>query len=232
MKVTLIDYTPNAMHKIAEMARATRKNELDVREFENDLSIKIKETFNSDDKYVKALIGYGHLGILEHINFTFHVSEISLVTTHQLVRHRLASYLQRSGRHAKPNVDEWVTPQTIYKDSYTRTLYLLELQRCYNTYTELIENGVPIEDARYILPPAFYTHISFTMNCRTLIHFLELRLDKSSQWEIRKMATEIFKIVYNIYPIIFESLKDKFDKDDPIRLAIEHHKTMNGLAEK
>jgi len=232
MKIELIDYTPDGINKIARLARATRKSQMvDDMPDDNFISDSVpehsneyKEWIEKNEKFVKTLIKVGHLGILEHINFTFHISEVSRALTHQLVRHRVASYLQMSNRHAKPKWNDWVTPPSIYEhnkpigkckdgsdlhvDAYD--LYSNAMIYIYEQYTDLIKSGIPIEDARYILPPAFYTHISMTMNVRELRHFFELRCDKSAQWEIRDMAKEMLKICYNIYPILFEELYEEY----------------------
>jgi thymidylate synthase (FAD) len=165
---------------------------------------------------VKALIKVQHLGVLEHVNFTFHVSEISRALTHQLVRHRIGfSYLQMSNRHTKPNEFDYVIPDTCITPSDwteedgkvdTHEIFEWTMDKAWAGYQDLLAHGVPIEDARYVLPPAFFTHISFTCNARSLRHFLELRLEKGAQWEIREMACKIFDIVYGIYPLLFEDL--------------------------
>jgi len=90
------------------------------------------------------------------------------------------------------------------------------MKDAYNNYERLIKYGVPVEDARYVLPPAFFTHISITCNARALRHFLELRLHKSAQLEIRELACKVFDIVYDLYPVIFEDLKDLRDKNEDI----------------
>jgi thymidylate synthase (FAD) len=202
VKVELIEYTSGGIDLIANLARSTRKN---------DLQFTFDEQKN--EKFVKELIKIQHLGILEHITFTFHISEISRILTHQLVRHRMASYLQQSGRHVKPEENGYVVPKSMDNIYYgelpsKRQLYIETINNCYKSYNYLLEKGVPVEDARYLLPPAFYTQITVTMNCRAILHFLELRLDTSAQWEIAELACKIYDEVYDIYPIIFECLSD------------------------
>jgi thymidylate synthase (FAD) len=209
MKVELIDYTEDGMHKVARLARATRKNQID----EDNIHQGSK-----DEEFIRALIKVKHYGVLEHINFTFYVSEVSRALSHQLVRHRMASYLQQSDRHVKPKPDGYVIPYTIastenpeatsYSSKRAWDVYIDGMNQAYDKYQHLISLGVPIEDARYILPPAFFTHISFTCNARSLRHFLELRLHKSAQWEIAELACRIYDIVYKLYPILFEDLSD------------------------
>jgi len=228
IKVELVDYTPDGINKIARLARATRLSEIERKELEPDISTpgilkwgETDETKTKNENFVKALIKVKHLGILEHINFTFHVSEISRVTSHQLVRHRIGfSYLQMSNRHAKPKMNDYVLPQSIKnrdslltngRDKKIEHRYRLNMMSCWEDYNWMIKNGVPIEDARYVLPPAFFTHISITCNARSLLHFLELRLDRSAQAEIRELACKLFDAVYELYPIIFESVKELRD---------------------
>jgi len=224
MNVDLIDYTEDGMHKVARLARATRKNQID----EDNVIQGTK-----DDDFIKALIKVKHLGILEHINFTFHVSEISRCLTHQLVRHRIGfSYLQMSNRHAKPSERDYVIPESFNKSwielgneptddlgsDYAKGHLIGEYEAwmdwCYKKYDSFIKEGIPVEDARYVLPPAFFTHITISCNARSLLHFLELRLAKGAQWEIRELACKLFDEVYSIYPIIFESVKELRDKND------------------
>lgn len=206
MEVKLIDYPSDGMHKIAEMTRATKKNK-----FEYSQSWEPKE----DNEFIKLRIKEEHLGVLEHITFTFHVSEVSRCLSHQLVRHRIASYLQMSNRYVKADLNEFVTPPSIEKHASIdlRKEYLSSIKDSYHTYSFLMAHGVPREDARYVLPPAFFTHISITMNAHSLLQFLEARLDKAAQWEIREMACKLFDIIYERYPILFESVKELRDKN-------------------
>ena len=210
VKVKLINYTKDGMHLISSMAKATRQNELDEAWLDNDIYKKIKLTFHSDEAFVKQLIKIGHLGVLEHITFTFHISEISRCCSHQLVRHRIASYLQMSNRHTKPNREDYVIPTSIRKTKYENVAnaYADSINDSYSKYGKLIDMDVPIEDARYVLPPAFFTHISMTMNLRQILHFLELRLTKDAQHEIRELACKIFDICYEKYPVCLESVKE------------------------
>jgi thymidylate synthase (FAD) len=233
VNVELIDYTHDGINKIARLARATRKNKLE--DFvvsldyvetmvqgngytdEQRKSVKDVRDNRNNEKFVKSLIKVKHYGVLEHINFTFHVSGISRCLTHQLVRHRIGfSFLQMSNRHAKPICSDYVIPNSIHDDDDLFSEYTFMMKDAYNNYERLIKYGVPVEDARYVLPPAFFTHISITCNARALRHFLELRLHKSAQLEIRELACKVFDIVYDLYPVIFEDLKDLRDKNEDI----------------
>ena len=196
MEVSLIDHTRTDFYEpLIITAHSTRINERKL----------VWDKEKSIDDMCKDLISWNHTGVFEHIKFTFHISGISRSLTHQLVRHRIASYLQMSNRHAKPNKNDYITPPSCeIKDindlDSVGCYYHNIINECYNCYESLIKKGVPKEDARYILPPAFFTHITVTMNGRSLRHFLKLRLDEHAQWEIRKVAEACRDIAKEIWP--------------------------------
>ncbi len=210
MEVKVIDVTKDGIDKIARMGRSTRLN---------NIPEKWDESWGTQEKFVKSLMKIGHLGILEHITFTFHVSGISRNLTHQLVRHRLASYLQQSNRRVIPEEGDYITPPTIEDwsdkphgsgDINAMSVYLNSINKSYKSYKKLISLDVPVEDARYCLPSGFFTHISITMNARQLLHFFELRCAKPAQWEIREMAHIMLETCYKEYPVIFEELWQEY----------------------
>lgn len=134
----------------------------------------------------------GHLGIMEHISVTFEISGISRACSHQLVRHRMASYAQQSQRYVKKNEQGYVTPDSIrhgsdgehsYKERFDATINAIMYQ-----YNWLVAHGVPEEDARYLLPNACCTNIVVTMNLREASHFCALRRCSRAQWELREVA--------------------------------------------
>ena len=203
MKVKLIDYTKNGIEKIVQCTRATR-----LQDFPKDKQNKL-----SQEKFVKKLISWGHLGVLEHVYFTFFVSDISLVTTHQLVRHRMASYLQQTKRHVFPDKPtNFVTPPSIKNSNRNvKRIYNAHMRNAWQAVRQIMRDGdIPLEDARYLLPVGFTTTITITMNARELRHFFKLRCAKGAQWEIKNLALEMLKICYNIYPSIFEDLYQKY----------------------
>ena len=130
----------------------------------------------------------GHHSVLEFAHFTFHIEGVSRALTHQLVRHRMASYAQRSQRYCEEDGFNFVTPPTIEPlsaawDVYTETM--ADLEKAYETLRSL---GIPVEDARMILPNACETVIEVSMNGRELIHFCNERMCSRAQWEIRELA--------------------------------------------
>lgn len=148
----------------------------------------------------------GHDSILEHWSATFHISGVSRALTHQLVRHRVASYSQASQRYIKMDDFEYVIPKTIENasdDVYNE--YISLMSAIAGTYKSFIERGIPKEDARYVLPNACTTEIVVTMNARELRHFFSLRCCTRSQWEIRELANEMRRLCIEVAPEIFKS---------------------------
>jgi thymidylate synthase (FAD) len=148
----------------------------------------------------------GHHGIFEHWSATFHVKGISRITSHQLVRYRIASYAQRSSRscdesHAGfilPNLPaEWVQE------------YANLCSRAQELYRNMLAAGVKKEDARYVLPQALETEIIVTMNARELIHFFDSRITREAQWEIRALAELMQALCMEAAPQIFRYRKEK-----------------------
>ena len=131
---------------------------------------------------VRRCIRSGHTSVLEHVSFTFAISGVSRALSHQLVRHRMASYSQQSQRFVKSGELEYVCPPSLEDEmSAERDFFLAALKRAEQAYRVLL-NSVPAEDARFILPQACATNIVMTMNCRELLHFLEERCCRKAQW--------------------------------------------------
>ena len=192
MKVTLTRVTQNPVEAIEEAAC---------------------NCYNSQPaggKIMKSCYNSGHHAVLEFCDFTFHVEGVSRALTHQLVRHRLASYAQRSQRYCNEDGFKYITPPSIQKtDEKTQWLYDEFMAYLQEFYTILQENGIPNEDARYILPNACETIIEVKMNLRSLIHFMNERLCTRAQWEIRLLALEMKKCVLEKYPELAEFLVPK-----------------------
>ncbi|MEM3404109.1 MAG: FAD-dependent thymidylate synthase [Nitrososphaeria archaeon] len=155
-------------------------------------------------RFLKNAKKMNHWGVFEHATFTVSVSGVSRALTHQLVRHRLASYSQQSQRQVKIDTSsEWyIKPPSIGDCELFETL-MNEIAKC---YLRLVEDGIPEEDARYVLPNACKTNIVITANARQWLHILGLRMDEQSQWEIRKMSRMILEELSKISPLIFEDI--------------------------
>ncbi len=145
----------------------------------------------------------GHDSLLEHWVASFHIEGISRACSHQLVRHRMASYAQVSQRHVQVNDLDWyVTPPHSDIAEYHVVMQMLQHQ-----YIKLIREGMPLEDARYILPNATKTDLVMTINARSLDNFFKLRCCSRAQWEIQILAKKM------LAPCRF--VTTLFDKDYP-----------------
>lgn len=197
MKVELLSYTPEPDRVVAISARLCY-SKIGISELAEKLTDdKIKDL-------LKKLESSGHLSPFEHANFTFGIEGISRVTSHQLVRHRIASYSQQSQRYVKMSNGEFVIPPSIKKNSSASELVYNLNDMAMSVYNKLIQLGIPEEDARYILPQGITTKIIVTMNARELLHFFNLRCCLRAQWEIRTMANLMLRKVKEVAPIIFE----------------------------
>ncbi|ACK42083.1 MULTISPECIES: FAD-dependent thymidylate synthase [Dictyoglomus] len=195
MKVKLISYTPEP-EKVCALAMRLCHYQGSIEELEEKLTPEeIVRLLNKAKKLQ-------HMSIFEHASFTFYIEGVSRVTTHQLVRHRIASYSQQSQRYVKIK-DEYVIPETIKKEEQRLNVYRDLIERAFDAYEELVKLGVPKEDARYLLPQAIESKIIVTMNARELMHFFTLRTCNSAQWEIRELAWKMLELVRNVAPTIF-----------------------------
>ncbi|MEM2109124.1 MAG: FAD-dependent thymidylate synthase [Candidatus Odinarchaeota archaeon] len=205
MIVKLLNYTPNPDRTCAAAAFTSWKKLSPKEIFE---SLTDEEAF----KFLRKVIGYGHLSVTEHANFTFSIEGISRACSHELVRHRLASYTQQSQRYVKFSLSElkYVKPDTIKESMFNEEYDRLMLQIA-EFYQKMLAT-VPVEDARYVLPNAACTNIVVTMNARELNHFFNLRLCNRAQWEIRELATKMLEEVRKVAPILFENAGPNCDR--------------------
>ncbi|MEM3730722.1 MAG: FAD-dependent thymidylate synthase [Candidatus Bathyarchaeia archaeon] len=155
---------------------------------------------------IRRVTGYGHASVIEHASFTFSIEGVSRAMTHQLVRHRIASYTQQSQRYVTYNtLDKFVTPPSIMENAEAKEIFNAALELISETYKKLLDMGIPKEDARFILPNAAKTNIIVTMNARELRHFFNLRCCARSQWEIREVALQMLKQAKEVAPALFEN---------------------------
>ncbi len=161
----------------------------------------------SDEKVrsvLSTIMKGGHFSTLEHATYTFAVDGVSRALTHQLVRHRIASFNQQSQRYVKfDNGFEHVEPETISENEEAHAVFQSVMEKCEEAYKNLVELGVPKEDARFVLPNAAETKIVITMNVRELLHFFELRCCNRAQWEIRALAHKMLELAKPTAPYIF-----------------------------
>ena len=196
MKVTLITHTPDPEKVVASAAKLCYSAS-DIESLMNGLTTEKVEAF------ITKLTDLGHQSPLEHCTFTFGIEGISRATSHQLVRHRLASYSQKSQRYVKEGQFEYIIPPKIIENRADKNVYENFMKYAQETYDYFISNGIPAEDARFVLPNACETKIIMTMNIRTLLHFFEERCCDRAQWEIRHMAYAMLRVCKEIAPNIF-----------------------------
>ena len=196
-RVYLLAHTPDPDELIAAAARICYSDvpasDLLVRE-STKLSIHL----------LKELWRSGHHSPFEHASFTFGVDGLSRVASHQLVRHRVASYSQQSQRYVRMDRTEVVLPPTIAANPEARALFEHQTEAAHQTYRSLVDMGIPAEDARFILPHGWETRLVFTMNARELHHFFALRLCRRAQWEIRELARLMLIECRKAAPVAFE----------------------------
>lgn len=196
MKVTLLAHTP-APEKLVASAAKLCYSDSGIEALMENLTAEKVEAF------IKKLTDLGHQSPLEHCTFTFGIEGVSRALSHQLVRHRIASYSQKSQRYVSENAFEYILPPTIAQNADALTVFEDAMQECRSAYRLLQSFGIPAEDTRFVLPNATETKIIVTMNVRSLLHFFEERCCNRAQWEIRQMANEMLKICKDTAPNLF-----------------------------
>lgn len=222
MKVKLLSYTPQP-EKVISMAAKLCYSSVGVEGIEENL------TEESVDKFLNMLINIGHESPLEHVSFTFAVEGISRACSHQIVRHRIASYSQQSQRYVKLDQFEYIIPHEINEIEEARELFIDSMKKDQEVYDKLVDilfekhyNNLikygknekeaksqaekkAIEDARYVFPNACETKMVLTMNTRSLYNFLDHRCCERAQWEIRELAIEMLRQLKEVAPILFKN---------------------------
>jgi len=205
LKVILVQHTPNPEETVA-MAAKLCYSPADI------TSLKEKIEKKDQKAFVEKLVKMGHMTPIEHPSFTFAIEGISRACSHQLVRHRLASYSQQSQRYVSEEAGfDFIIPPSIKKNKElkgTFITFMKEAQKAYNLMVnKLNEQGITGEaanqDARFLLPNAAETKIMVSMNARELLHFFRQRCCNRAQWEIRCMAEQMLKLVKKTAPTIF-----------------------------
>lgn len=193
MRVKLLAYTQNADAICAAAGRSC---------YSEKSSMELVESMKDPQKTLGKIVGMGHHSVIEHAVFTFSVEGVSRSLTHQLVRHRVASYSQQSQRYVSMDKPTYVIPKTVEADPELKKVYEDTMKDIWESYNKLVEK-IPPEDARYVLPNGCTTNITITMNARELFHFFTLRCCNRAQWEIRDLADEMLRQCKAVSPIIF-----------------------------
>ena len=206
--VRLLEMTQNA---VALMYAACRQ--CYSHKFAGDFFDQKEEDAGKQADFIKKVIASGHESPLEHVKFTFAIEGVSRALTHQLVRHRMASYSQQSQRYVKESSFDYIIPPSVAADQELKQEFLKAMdliQVGYNKMLEIFkENGCVGEranqDARFLLPQAAQTKIVVTMNCRELLHFFKHRCCARAQWEIKRLAEKMLEIAKENLPQVFEN---------------------------
>lgn len=200
---------------MAISVKLTRITEDPILAIEEAASNCYNSEATGDGKIMNHCIKSGHTSVTEFCDFTFHVEGVSRALSHQLVRHRMASYAQRSQRYCSENGFGYVKPRTIKADSPAEVIYNNAMDYLSNTYKLLQELDIPNEDARMVLPNACETQIEVKMNLRALMNFMNERLCSCAQWEIRELAMKMRNAIIEKVPELMPYLVPKCEKNGP-----------------
>jgi thymidylate synthase (FAD) len=214
LHVVLLRYTPNPEEMVAQAAKLCY-SPVSIDELQKQIESKDQSGF------IERLTDMRHLSPVEHVTFTFGVEGISRACSHQLVRHRLASYSQQSQRYVgqqsksvpssgkgRSKGFDFVVPPSIEKVA-KKQWFIEKMEIIQGWYDELVESlgntgEGTFEDARFLLPNAAETKIIITMNARELLHFFHVRCCNRAQWEIRSLAIEMLRLARQVSPYIFK----------------------------
>jgi len=199
-KVELLSITPNP-EKLIEAAGRTSYLSFD------------KQGEDTEKRFIRMIIKNRHFSVLEHAYATFRISGASRALTHQLVRHRLCSFIQQSQRYVDERNFNFIEPNSVKDNPEAHSLFIDFMGRAKEVYSQLQRMKIKKEDARYVLPNAVESQILVSANFREWRHIIELRGKPQSQWEIRKAAIEILKILKNHAPTIFGDFEVDEEKE-------------------
>lgn len=194
MRVELLAITPDCEKVIERAGRTCFMSRSRARE-------------NSTPKFIRMLVTRGHHSVLEHATATFVVSGVSRACTHQLVRHRLCSFSQKSQRYVSEKQAAFVMPESVSAKEEARKVFADATSASQASYEKLVELGIPKEDARFVLPGAVESRIVISANLRELRHIVELRGSRHAQWEIRMLAVAMLGILKQHAPNVFFDLE-------------------------
>lgn len=190
MIVNLLWITPNA-EKVIELS-----GRVSYLSFGN-----MKEGSEAD--FIRMLIRKGHHSVLEHASASFMITGVSRTCTHQLVRHRLASYTMQSQRHLSEESFDCVVPESIADNEGAMEAWNHIVNEIRQEYKNFTDEGILWEDARFLLPQATKTSLVMTANLREWRHIFDLRISEHAQWEIRELMSRILLQLKVVCPNVF-----------------------------
>jgi len=166
----------------------------------------------SAEKFIANIIKSGHESVIEHVSLTFKII-CDRGITHEIVRHRLASYSQESSRYCNYSGDKFgneltfIKPCFWHEDDENYLLWKKTLEVIEQNYMALIKNGAKPQEARSILPNSLKTEIFMTANLREWRHFIKLRTSPRAHPQMREVALKIYKILKEKLPVIFADIE-------------------------
>ena len=195
--VELLAYTPDPERVVAVAAR---------RSYSRRPSKELWDELGDQEvlELLDRVIRRRHLSVLEHVYFTFAVEGVSRALSHQLVRHRIASYTQQSQQRASEQHFEFVVPPEIEDDPVLVREFQETMNNLGTLYQRMLDKGVRKGLARYVLPNACTTKLIMTMNARSLFNLISQRSCGVEEWEFRTVATKIHKALMTVAPKIFK----------------------------
>ena len=238
MRVEIIESTPNPEEVACRAARGDYSSEWIGSDRPFDEVMDSVEGDTLEEKMhtlIDHLTRSGHYGPFEHPTATFAVEGVSRACMAQITRHRHASFDVMSLRYVDLSGEDALNERFAYPDTFSaeevvsregveeidlsaeernamaRDIY----QRCMDAYSEMVEAGVPKEDARMLLPIGTKVNMTFTMNARAIMHLMNMRLKADSQWEIRELSKRVLEECKEWMPYTFE----QFEKQHPHKLA-------------
>ncbi|MFH1460205.1 MAG: FAD-dependent thymidylate synthase [Candidatus Omnitrophota bacterium] len=208
LNIKLLEVSQNAVSVIYAACRQCYSAN-----FAGDVFSQVQDSKEKREEFIRKIIASGHESPLEHVKFTFAIEGVSRALTHQLVRHRIASYSQQSQRYVKETDFDYIVPPAINSEKELKNEFLKimgNIQQSYNKILEIFKTKNTTgekanQDARFVLPQAAETKIVVTMNARELRHFFKYRCCARAQWEIRNLAENMLKITKAQLPCIFEN---------------------------
>ncbi|MCX5668814.1 MAG: FAD-dependent thymidylate synthase [Candidatus Omnitrophica bacterium] len=206
MNVKLLEMSQNAISLIYVACRQCYSEK-----FAGDVFLDATLDLKKQEEFVKSIVASGHMSPLEHVKFSFAIQGVSRALTHQLVRHRIASFSQQSQRYVKEKDFDFIIPPSIEKNSQAKNEFEKLMTTIQQSYTKLLEllgqdnisGETANQDVRFVLPQAAETKIVVTMNCRELLHFFQHRCCSRAQWEIRQLANKMLGICCKELPAVF-----------------------------
>ena len=197
MKVRLVKYTPEPEKTVAMAARLCYSaSDIDT--------LQEEMTPEKVERLLNIVGSNGHTSTFEHVSFTFAIEGVSRALSHQLVRHRIASYSQQSQRYVKSSKLGYIIPKAIQDNKKAKEEFHALMKTIQATYDYFVELGISKEDSLFVLPNATETKIIVTMNARELLNFFRVRCCTRAQWEIRQMANLMLEEAKKVAPLLFK----------------------------